>query len=130
MAAISLTNPAGGLAAIETSEIILIFFSPYLSPSGTRSNVALDSGIRSFRETRDQVAQLALPSIKLVKLTLPDIGRDRAKGEIWLAVDLLIDWNSTRSGGASVKMKRRAGPIIVTESIAEVGRAIEAARGA
>lgn len=127
MAAIQLSNPTGQPAAIETDEIIIVFFSPYLSPKNAQSNVVLGDSIRSFQNSVQQVADLARKSIKLVKLTLPKVGKGRARGDIWLRLDLITGVSATKSGKASVTMKRRKGPIIVAESKVEVEAAMRAA---
>lgn len=129
MAAIQLTNPAGGPAAIETSGVVLIFFSPFLAHKSARSSIVLDDGIRSFKQTPEEVAQLVTPSVRLVKLTLPDLGEGRARGPIWIAADLIIDEVvAAQSSGSLVQVRHQKGPIHVVESKADASAAIAAAK--
>lgn len=127
MAMIQLTDPAGGPVSVNTVDVVMIFFSSYLSPSKAKSNIVLGGSILSFAETPTEVAAKIGAVEKLLKLTLPDTGvPGRAKGAIWIRKDLITRVTSVPSGGATVSVRGQHGPTRVTESKAVIDAAIAA----
>src|SRR5215203_5632920 len=127
MASVELTNPLGGAVKIETDSVLIIFFSPFLSPPNARSNVIHGGTIGSFFEEPEQVAAKVLPHRKLVQLTLPDTHTsNRAKGPIWFARSAINDVIGNGKKGSLIDMKGQQGQTAVVESVEEVRAAIAA----
>lgn len=127
MAVIELTNPLGGIVHIETDDVLIVFFSPFLSPPNARSNVIYRGNIRSFFETPEEAAVRIAKHRKLVQLTLPDTTMpNRAKGPIWFARSAIDQVIGNGKKGAHIDMKGQQGVTEVVETETEVLAAIAA----
>jgi hypothetical protein len=127
MALIELTNPLGGTVHVETDDVLIVFFSPFLSPPNAKSNVIYAGSIRSFFDSPEEVAAKIIKHRKLVQFTLPDTNMpNRAKGPIWFARSAIDKVIGNGKKGARIDMKGQQGLTEVVETEEEVLAAIAA----
>ena len=127
MSLVELTDPVGGAVKLETDSVLIIFFSPFLSPPNAKSNIIYEGKIRSFYEAPEEAALKISPYRKLVQLTLPDTGMPNlAKGPIWFARSAIEKVSKNGKNGSLIDMKGQQGVTAVVEPIEQVEAAIAA----
>jgi hypothetical protein len=122
---ITLTDPSGKARQISPLKVVTVFFNSALAHDKARSNLGYEGGIRSFRETVEQVVDKLGGHILLLRFTLPESELDNSR-DIWVSVKRIDKITATDSGGSRLTMhgQKRGSTVTVVESPAAIEAAI------
>ena len=118
---IKLHDPSGAARTIAVQKVATVYHCTHLAHPEAQSMIGYGKDTRSFREPVDQVVNMLVAHIPLMRLTLA--GTDTRKPEdnrIWINKKRIVAVHPVKGGGSSVELVGAKGRVQVVNSPDEI----------